>query len=119
MSKRERDPFGRDRDREDFALPIRPGVPPLGVGPPSGPHPGSMSQQQQQPLQPVAPGVAPPGVRMPPGPPPGGPPGIPPQTRPLLPKPLGVVSAKPQLNKVKFYIKILFQYELKGAVKSI
>ena len=38
---------------------------------------------------------------MPPGPPPGVPPRI---TRPLLPKPLGVVSAKPQINKVKTFL---------------
>ena len=45
-------------------------------------------------------GVPPMGVRMPPGPPPG----VPPQTRPLMPKPLGVLSAKPQLNKVNLSI---------------
>ena len=47
----------------------------------------------------LAPGVPPMGVRMPPGPPPG----VPPQIKPLLPKPLGVLSAKPQLNKVRYY----------------
>ncbi|XP_023343827.1 WW domain-binding protein 11 [Eurytemora carolleeae] len=72
-------------------LPIRPGVPPRGVGLPPGPPPGT-----RMPLLPVRPGVPPAGVRMPPGPPPGVPPRI---TRPLLPKPLGVVSAKPQINK--------------------
>ena len=44
-----------------------------------------------------------PGVRMPPGPPPGVPPRI---TRPLMPKPLGVVSAKPQINKVETFISL-------------
>jgi len=72
------------------AVPVRPGVPPPGVGLPPGPPPGRL------PHQPVRPGVPPPGVRMPPGPPPGVPPRA---ARPLLPKPLGVVSAKPQINK--------------------
>ena len=49
------------------------------------------------------------GVRMPPGPPPGIPPRV---TRPLLPKPLGVLSAKPQINKVtgfnKYFCEIFF-----------
>merc|ERR1719244_1058448 len=63
--------------------PLRPGVPPPGVRPPPGRPPG----------------VAPPGVRLPPGPPPGVPPrGV---ARPSLPRPLGVVSAKPQLNKME------------------
>jgi len=63
--------------------PLRPGVPPPGVRPPPGRPPG----------------VAPPGVRLPPGPPPGVPPrGV---VRPSLPRPLGVVSAKPQLNKME------------------
>jgi len=78
------------------AVPIRPGVPPPGVGLPPGPPPGRLPVQPVQPVQPVRPGVPPPGVRMPPGPPPGVPPRA---VRPLLPKPLGVVSAKPQINK--------------------
>ena len=49
------------------------------------------------------------GVRMPPGPPRGIPPRV---TRPLLPKPLGVLSAKPQINKVtgfnKYFCEIFF-----------
>jgi len=94
------DEFGRSAD-------LRPGQAPPGVNLPHGAPP---SQQQQQ-HQPVRPGVPPQGVRMPPGPPPG----VPPQgmqqqqqqqgqqqqggIRPLMPKPLGVLSAKPQINK--------------------
>jgi WW domain-binding protein 11 len=76
---------------EQPSMPLRPGVPPQGVGLPPGPPPGS-----RMPLLPTRPGVPPAGVRMPPGPPPGVPPRV---TRPLLPKPLGVLSAKPQINK--------------------
>jgi len=75
------------------APPLRPGIPPPGVRPPPGPPPG------RPPVRPaVRPGQAPPGVRLPPGPPPG----VPPRgARPNMPRPLGVVSAKPQLNKME------------------
>merc|ERR1712130_85765 len=46
---------------------------------------------------PPRPGQAPPGVRPPPGPPPGVPPVRAPRP-PSMPRPLGVVTAKPQLN---------------------
>lgn len=75
--------------------PLRPGVPPPGVGLPPGPPPG---RPLVRPSAPIRPGVAPPGVRLPPGPPPG----VPPRgARPNVPRPLGVVSAKPQLNKME------------------
>jgi len=92
------DEFGRDRRlRDEYggrghrAMPVRPGVAPVGVGPPPGPPPGHL------PPQPIRPGVPPAGVRMPPGPPPG----VPPSARApmMMPKPLGVLSAKPQINK--------------------
>jgi len=77
------------------APPLRPGVPPPGVRPPPGPPPG---RPPVRPTAPVRPGQAPPGVRLPPGPPPG----VPPRgARPNMPRPLGVVSAKPQLNKME------------------
>jgi len=77
------------------APPLRPGVPPPGVRPPPGPPPG---RPPVRPSAPVRPGQAPPGVRLPPGPPPG----VPPRgARPNMPRPLGVVSAKPQLNKME------------------
>jgi len=73
------------------APPLRPGVPPPGVRPPPGRPP-------VRPAAPLRPGQAPPGVRLPPGPPPG----VPPRgARPNLPRPLGVVTAKPQLNKME------------------
>lgn len=86
--------------------PNRPGVPPQGVRLPPGPPPGRPQGIPGHPsmAMPQRPGVAPPGVRPPPGPPPGvppslgAPPGVPP-VRPNMPKPLGVLSAKPQLNK--------------------
>jgi len=81
--------YGRTPEQQ-AAVPSRPGVPPPGVSLPPGLPPGHM------PPQPVRPGVPPPGVRMPPGPPPGVPPSA---ARPLMPKPLGVLSAKPQINK--------------------
>jgi len=112
---RDRDDRG-DRRRDNFSMPVRPGVPPPGVALPPGPRPGGVLGQAPgmsqggpgsmppaapshipPPMQPMAPGVPPMGVRMPPGPPPG----VPPQTRPLMPKPLGVLSAKPQLNKAE------------------
>jgi len=92
------DEFGRDRRlRDEYggrghkAMPVRPGVAPAGVGPPPGLPPGRL------PHQPVRPGVPPQGVRLPPGPPPG----VPPSGRApmMMPKPLGVLSAKPQINK--------------------
>ena len=59
--------------------------------PPTGaPHPGSFSA-------PPRPGQAPPGIRPPPGPPPGLPHVRAPRP-PALPRPLGVVTAKPQLT---------------------
>jgi len=77
------------------APPLRPGVPPPGVRPPPGPPPG---RPPVRPAAPLRPGQAPPGVRLPPGPPPG----VPPRgARPNLPRPLGVVTAKPQLNKME------------------
>jgi len=77
------------------APPLRPGVPPPGVRPPPGPPPGRPPVRQAAPLRQ---GQAPPGVRLPPGPPPG----VPPRgARPNMPRPLGVVSAKPQLNKME------------------
>ena len=77
------------------APPLRPGVPPPGVRPPPGPPPG---RPPVRPAAPMRPGQAPPGVRLPPGPPPG----VPPRgARPNMPRPLGVVSAKPQLNKME------------------
>jgi len=77
------------------APPLRPGVPPPGVRPPPGPPPGRLPVRQAAPIRP---GQAPPGVRLPPGPPPG----VPPRgARPNMPRPLGVVTAKPQLNKME------------------
>eukprot|EP00092_Neocalanus_flemingeri_P046858 GFUD01052886.1.p1 GENE.GFUD01052886.1~~GFUD01052886.1.p1 ORF type:complete len:527 (-),score=219.74 GFUD01052886.1:3-1583(-) len=77
------------------APPLRPGVPPPGVRPPPGPPPG---RPPVRPAAPLRPGQAAPGVRLPPGPPPG----VPPRgARPNMPRPLGVVSAKPQLNKME------------------
>jgi len=74
--------------------PLRPGVPPPGVRLPPGPPPGRMPTNR--PAGP-RPGLNPgPGMRPPPGPPSGAPPR---GARPNMPKPLGVVSAKPQLNK--------------------
>jgi hypothetical protein len=100
------------------AAPARPGVPPAGIRLPPGPPPGRPQGVPSLAL-PQRPGVAPAGVRPPPGPPPGVPPsrgapppaGIPPPAgvRPNMPKPLGVLSAKPQLNKqVKIIFSLLF-----------
>jgi len=69
-----------------YRPPPRPGVPPPGIRPPPGPPPG-------RPPTSLRPGQAPPGVRPPPGPPPGRSP-----RPPSMPRPLGVVSAKPQLT---------------------
>ncbi len=95
--------------------PLRPGVPPPGVRLPPGPPPGRPQgvPGMGQLALPPRPGVAPAGVRPPPGPPPGvppsrgAPPGVPPAVRPNMPKPLGVLSAKPQINKQVHYF--LFQ----------
>jgi len=77
---------------------LRPGVPPPGVRPPPGPPPGRPPVRPSGAAPNIRPGQAPPGVRLPPGPPPG----VPPRgARPNLPRPLGVVSAKPQLNKME------------------
>ena len=74
--------------------PVRPGVPPPGIRPPPGPPPGRPPATGVG--APLRPGQAPPGVRPPPGPPPG----VPPRAvrPPSMPRPLGVVSAKPQLT---------------------
>ena len=72
-----------------FGAPLRPGLPPPGVRPPPGPPPGRPPNMSSGPLRP------PPG---PPGPPPGVPPMRAPRP-PSLPRPLGVVTAKPQLTK--------------------
>jgi len=74
-----------------IGAPVRPGVPPPGIRPPPGRPPGAPVGV------PPRPGQAPPGVRPPPGPPPGVPPVRAPRP-PSMPKPLGVVTAKPQLN---------------------
>jgi hypothetical protein len=98
------------------AAPARPGVPPAGIRLPPGPPPGRPQGVPSLAL-PQRPGVAPAGVRPPPGPPPGVPPsrgapppaGMPPPgVRPNMPKPLGVLSAKPQLNKQVEIFYILF-----------
>lgn len=65
--------------------PIRPGLPPPGVRPPPGPPPGRPPNMSSAPLRP-------------PGPPPGLPPMRAPRP-PSMPRPLGVVTAKPQLTK--------------------
>ena len=72
-----------------YGAPIRPGMPPPGVRPPPGPPPGRPPNMTSAPLRP------PPG---PPGPPPGVPPMRAPRP-PSMPRPLGVVTAKPQLTK--------------------
>ena len=74
-----------------IGAPVRPGVPPPGIRPPPGRPPGASVGA------PPRPGQAPPGVRPPPGPPPGVPPVRAPRP-PSMPRPLGVVTAKPQLN---------------------
>jgi len=71
--------------------PMRPGVPPPGIRPPPGPPPGRPPAGISAP---VRPGQAPPGIRPPPGPPPG----VQQPRPPALPRPLGVVTAKPQLT---------------------
>ena len=65
--------------------PLRPGLPPPGVRPPPGPPPGRPPNMSSAPLRP-------------PGPPPGLPPMRAPRP-PSMPRPLGVVTAKPQLTK--------------------
>ena len=65
--------------------PVRPGLPPPGVRPPPGPPPGRPPTMTSAPLRP-------------PGPPPGLPPMRAPRP-PSMPRPLGVVTAKPQLTK--------------------
>jgi len=80
--------------------PMRPGVPPPGVRLPPGPPPGRLPPTRPSMTGPrpggSIPSHPPSNMRPPPGPPSGAPPR---GARPNMPKPLGVVSAKPQLNK--------------------